>query len=140
VSGLLEIVPNDCVLEIGFGPGVAIGHLSRQTRVARIVGIDASREMVEQARARNIDAIRSGRVDLRLGTVEHMPFGSNGFDKALAINSMQVWPDAVIGLREVLRVLKPGQRWPSALRPIPVKQRKARAKAFLPRGSSSPAS
>jgi ubiquinone/menaquinone biosynthesis C-methylase UbiE len=92
VSGLLEIAPNDCVLEIGFGPGVAIGHLSRQTRAARIVGIDASREMVEQARARNIDAIRSGRVDLRLGTVEHMPFGNNGFDKALAINSMQVCP------------------------------------------------
>ena len=31
----------------------------------------------------------------------------NTFDKALAINSMQVWPDAVAGLREIWRVLKP---------------------------------
>ena len=30
------------------------------------------------------------------------------FDKALAINSMQVWPDAIGGLREIRRVMKTG--------------------------------
>jgi SAM-dependent methyltransferase len=30
------------------------------------------------------------------------------FDKALAINSMQAWPDARAGLREIRRVLKHG--------------------------------
>ena len=37
-----------------------------------------------------------------------LPFPDETFDKAIAINSMQVWPDAVSGLREVRRVLKPG--------------------------------
>jgi ubiquinone/menaquinone biosynthesis C-methylase UbiE len=32
------------------------------------------------------------------------------FDKAMAINSVQVWPDAVAGLREIRRVLSPGGR------------------------------
>jgi ubiquinone/menaquinone biosynthesis C-methylase UbiE len=40
--------------------------------------------------------------------VESLPFRDEFFDKAVAINSLQVWPDAVSGLREVRRVLKPG--------------------------------
>jgi ubiquinone/menaquinone biosynthesis C-methylase UbiE len=41
-----------------------------------------------------VKAIESGRVDLRYGSVESLSFEDNTFDKALAINSMQVWPDA----------------------------------------------
>jgi ubiquinone/menaquinone biosynthesis C-methylase UbiE len=40
--------------------------------------------------------IERGRVDLRHGSVESLPFEDNTFDKTLAINSMQVWPDADI--------------------------------------------
>jgi len=39
--------------------------------------------------------------------VEILPFDDNRFDKALAINSMQLWPNAVAALREVRRVMKP---------------------------------
>src|SRR5262249_22971570 len=52
-------------------------------------------------------AVESGRIERRLASVEAMPFENGTFDKALAINSMQVWPDAVAGLRETFRVLKP---------------------------------
>jgi len=57
---------------------------------------------------REATAARSGGVDLRYGSVEKLPFDDNSFDKALAINSMQVWPDAIGGLQEMRRVLKPG--------------------------------
>jgi ubiquinone/menaquinone biosynthesis C-methylase UbiE len=108
VSDLLEVGPNDRVLEVGFGPGVVIQRLSKLAAAGHVAGIDQSREMVEQARARNATAVQSGRVDLRHGSVESLPFDDNSFDKALAINSMQIWPDAVAGLREVRRVMKPG--------------------------------
>jgi hypothetical protein len=49
--------------------------------------------MVEQARDRNAIAIKDTRVDLRRGSAESLPFAEDTFDKALAINSMQVWPD-----------------------------------------------
>jgi ubiquinone/menaquinone biosynthesis C-methylase UbiE len=104
---LLEIAADDSVLEIGFGPGVTIDHVVTLVPAGRVAGIDSSLEMVEQACARNAAAIRNGRVDLRHGSVASLPFDDGSFDGALAINSLQVWPDAVAGLREVRRVLRP---------------------------------
>jgi len=107
---LLGIQPNDRVLEVGFGPGVGIQLLVRSVSGGYIAGVDPSEEMVQQAKARNVKAIESGRVDLRYGSVESLSFEDNTFDKALAINSMQVCPDAGAGLREMGRTLKPGGR------------------------------
>ncbi|MFC3285019.1 class I SAM-dependent methyltransferase [Litchfieldella rifensis] len=108
VIDLLEVAANDRVLEIGFGPGVVIQHLSNRVSTGHVAGIDPSHEMVEQAGARNAAAIHSGRVELRHGSVENLPFEDGSFDKVLAINSMQVWADAEAGLREVRRVLRSG--------------------------------
>jgi hypothetical protein len=46
---------------------MVIQRLSKLAVAGHVAGIDQSREMVEQARARNATAIQSGRVDL--GTV-----------------------------------------------------------------------
>jgi SAM-dependent methyltransferase len=39
-----------------------------------------------------------------------LPFDTATFDKALSVNSIQIWPDPVAGLRAMHRVLKPGGR------------------------------
>ena len=83
VTDLLEVMPNDRVLEVGFGPGVVIKRLAKLA--GHVAGIDQSREMVEQARARNATAVQDGRVEIRHGSVESLPFDSNSFDKVLAI-------------------------------------------------------
>ena len=114
---LLGIAPGDRVLEVGFGPGVAIELLARATPAGSVAGIDVSREMVRQAAVRNAAAIRTGKVVLRHGTVERMPFEDAAFDLALAINSLQVWPDVDGGLREIRRVLRPGGRLALAFTP-----------------------
>jgi ubiquinone/menaquinone biosynthesis C-methylase UbiE len=105
VTDLLEIGPRDSVLEVGFGPGAIIQRLSKLASAGHIAGIDPSREMVC---ARNAIGIKGGLVDLRRGSVESLPFDDNSFDKALAINSMQVWPDSNTGLTEIRRAMKPG--------------------------------
>jgi len=108
VVSLLEVQSADSVLEIGFGPGVAIKRLLMLAD--RVAGVDPSPEMIAQAQARNAPAVATGRVELRRGAAARLPFESNTFDKAVAVNSMQVWPDAIAGLRELRRVLKPGGR------------------------------
>jgi ubiquinone/menaquinone biosynthesis C-methylase UbiE len=110
VIDLLEVQPNDRILEVGFGPGVGIELLAKAAPEGYVAGVDPSQEMVDQARDRNATAITSGHVDLRYGSAESLPFEDNTFDKTLAINSMQVWTDAAAGLREIRRVMKSGGR------------------------------
>src|SRR5262249_44146622 len=109
VGDALRVQPNDRVLEVGFGPGVGIECLLSAS-AAKVAGVDPSDEMLAQARARNANALAQGRVDVRLGAADRLPFHDAAFDAALAINSMQVWPDAAGGLREMRRVLKRGGR------------------------------
>jgi ubiquinone/menaquinone biosynthesis C-methylase UbiE len=66
--------------------------------------------MVEQAKARNAEAIERGAVDVRHASAEKLPFEDGTFDAGLAINSMQVWPDIMAGLREMRRVIRSGDR------------------------------
>jgi SAM-dependent methyltransferase len=103
---LLAIGSQDQVLEIGFGPGVAIELIAQRLGTGSVVGIDYSEEMVAQARARNQEAIEAGLVELKYGSAAHLPYGDDRFDKALTINSMQLWPDPESGLAELRRVMK----------------------------------
>ncbi len=104
---LLMVEPTDYILEIGFGPGISIQRLARLTHSGFVGGVDHSAEMVRQASQRSAAEVRRGRVELKQGSVDHLPYPNNRFDKVLAINSLHIWKDKSAGLREVQRVLKP---------------------------------
>jgi ubiquinone/menaquinone biosynthesis C-methylase UbiE len=106
VFSLLDLNPQDRVLEVGFGPGTDVHRASRAA--ASVAGVDHSALMVRQASRRNAKAIREGRVQLQLGSAHNLPFPEAHFDKVFAINSAQFWKDSVGALHEVGRVLKPG--------------------------------
>jgi ubiquinone/menaquinone biosynthesis C-methylase UbiE len=105
---LLDIQPEDRVLEVGFGPGVAIEELARRATRGQVCGIDHSDVMVRQATRRNAAAVREGRVDLRLASFEDLPAFDAPFDKILAVNSLQFAKDPVDGLRHLRVLLRPG--------------------------------
>ncbi|HEX6799666.1 MAG TPA: class I SAM-dependent methyltransferase [Ktedonobacterales bacterium] len=108
VIELLDIQSADAVLEIGSGPGRALARAAERATKGFIAGVDVSDVMIAQARRRNREAIRAGRVELRLAGVSHLPYPDARFDTALAINSYYFWPRPEADLREVKRVLKPG--------------------------------
>jgi len=111
VVSLLDIRPIDRVLEIGFGPGIAVKEVSRLATRGQVVGVDHSEVMVRRAVKKNAEGVRSGRVDLRHGSVEELrdlDLGPDPFDKVFAVNSMGFWPDPIARLRELRRVLRPG--------------------------------
>jgi SAM-dependent methyltransferase len=105
---LLDVQPNDRVLEIGFGPGLAIQELARLATQVSVSGIDHSDVMVRQATRRNAAAVREGRVDLRLASFEDLPTFEAPFDKILAVNSLQFSDDPVERLRQLRGLLRPG--------------------------------
>ena len=88
---LLNLRPNDNVLEIGFGPGIAIKMMSEKIDTGSIYGIDHSELMLRNATDRNIEAINSGKVKLFLGSVGELPKFDRPIDKILDINSFQFW-------------------------------------------------
>lgn len=106
VFSLIDLQPEDRVLEVGFGPGTDVQRASQAA--ASVAGIDHSEVMVKQATRRNAKAISEGRVKLQLGTANKLPFPESHFDKIFAINSAQFWKDSVTTLGEMGRVLKPG--------------------------------
>ncbi len=110
VLDVLEVDPSDSVLEVGSGPGVGLELATARAHVGRVVGVDRSETMLEMAQRRNRAQIEAGRVALRLGTVDRLPFDDATFDKAMTMNSLHLWPDPVAGLREVKRVLRTGGR------------------------------
>ena len=108
VLELLNLQPSDVILEIGFGPGVAIQHISTQLTTGKVVGVEISEEMIAMATARNQEAIRTGNVELTQASVMDLPYPEHQFDVIFAINSLQLWPNPESGLNEVYRVMQSG--------------------------------
>jgi SAM-dependent methyltransferase len=106
---LLDVRPEDRVLEIGFGPGLAIRELGRLAAEGYVCGIDHSELMLRRAKRLNAEGLRRGVVDLRLGSVEDLPAFDEPFDKILAVNAMvSVWREPVARLEELRRLLRRG--------------------------------
>ena len=117
VVSLLGVRPADKVLEIGFGPGLAIAALA-QAGAGHVYGIDHSGVMLRHASRRNATAIRAGRVTLIRASVDQVPAALDGpFDAILAVNSLGFWPDPGVRLAELRRRLAPGGRIAIASQP-----------------------
>lgn len=107
VVDLLDLQPTDHVLEVGFGPGVALAEVLRRVPDGRIAAVDASTSLVRDARSRQADDIAAGRLDVRHGDAAALPYGDETFDKALGIHVLYFWPDQVGVARELRRILGP---------------------------------
>jgi SAM-dependent methyltransferase len=105
---LLDVQPDDRVLEVGFGPGVAIAELAALATHGMVYGLDHSQVMVRQASRRNAAAIGERRVDLRLGSYDDLPDFGEPIDKILAVNSLQFADDPLERLRALRALLRPG--------------------------------
>jgi SAM-dependent methyltransferase len=107
---LLGVRPADRVLEVGFGPGVAVAALVR-AGAGHVYGVDHSAVMLRQASRRNAAAVRAGRVTLVNAPTDQLPAAFDGpFDVILAVNSLGFWPAPAERLADLRRRLAPGGR------------------------------
>jgi SAM-dependent methyltransferase len=114
---LLDLHPEDTVLEVGFGPGRSIERAAELASRGKVVGLDHSAIMVAQARRRNARAISAGRVELLLGGLERLVDVPIRFDKVFAVNVYMFWDEPVAALQSLHRVMKPGGTIAMVLQP-----------------------
>lgn len=105
---LLDVAPDDELLEFGCGPGVAVSLICGRLETGHITAIDRSVTAIERATARNALHVDAGRAVLH--QVDLASFDSRGqrFDKAFGVNVNVFWTTSAEAECEVLaRVLAP---------------------------------
>jgi ubiquinone/menaquinone biosynthesis C-methylase UbiE len=114
---LLDVQPNDRVLELGCGPGVGLKASTTRATHGQVIGIDHSATMIAQARKRLASAVAAGRLELRVGGLETIPALGGGFDKVYFVNVVQFLPDMAAAYRMLLDALKPGGKLATTYQP-----------------------
>lgn len=103
---LLEFIPEVAVvLEVGVGTGNLLGGL--HGRAQRVIGVDHSPVMLEQARNRIENAGWSG-IALRLGEMRHLPVCDGEVQWAVLNMVLHHAPQPQLVFHELARVLAPG--------------------------------
>ena len=96
------------ILDVGCGGGRTVSKLAAVATEGKIYGLDYSAASVAVASKTNREWIKSGRVEICEGSVSQLPFATATFDLVVAVETHFWWADLPGGLRELLRVLKPG--------------------------------
>lgn len=94
-------------VDLGTGTGLLLERMAR--RAARVIGVDASSEMLEAA-GRRVEAAALPNTELRLGTLEHLPLKDGEADAMVANLVLHHVADVRSVLQEIRRGLSPGGR------------------------------
>jgi len=103
----VSIEKRDTILDVGCGGGRTVRKLAAVATEGKVYGLDHSEESVASTRRTNQQGIEKVRVEVRQGSVSHLPFSDDMFDLATAVETHFFWPDLPVDMREVLRVLNP---------------------------------
>ncbi len=102
VRAMIDASPAGDALDAACGTGRHTVYLAE--RGHRVIGIDATVEMLEKARA------RVPGVDLRQGDLESLPLDDASVDLAVCALALSHLPDPTKAIAELARVLRPGGR------------------------------
>ncbi len=105
VAGESQAAEPQRILDVGCGTGRLLRKAGARWPSAELVGVDASKEMIEVARRSTPGAT------FHVGVAESLPLVDASVDVALSTDSFHHWNDRAAGVREVARVLRPGGRF-----------------------------
>jgi ArsR family transcriptional regulator len=101
-----EVSPGQVAVDLGCGTGELALRLEQKAQ--KVIGIDSSPGMLEQARKRI--AHNGHKVERRLGELEHLPLRDETADMAIVSMALHTLSVPAVGIREARRVLKQGGR------------------------------
>ena len=98
------------VLDIATGPGEpALTIAARVGSQGKVFGVDPAPEMVDAAR-RAADHLGLRNAQFEVASADRLPFPADTFDAVVSRFGVMFFPSPVDGVREMLRVLKPGRK------------------------------
>ncbi|HET9741652.1 MAG TPA: class I SAM-dependent methyltransferase [Terriglobales bacterium] len=111
--GLSHVTVNerDTILDIGCGGGRTLSKLASAARQGKVYGIDHSEASVAASKKTNANGIKTGQIEVRLGSVSELPFPDNMFDLVTAVETHFWWSNLPHDMRETFRVVKTGGRF-----------------------------
>lgn len=103
----IGVGPEEQVLELGCGPGVAAALVCERLTTGHLLAIDRSAVAVSRATTRNAEHVTAGRLTVLRAEVADLRV--SGLDKAFSVNVNVFWTtDAVRELAVLRRALRPG--------------------------------
>ncbi|HEV2181053.1 MAG TPA: class I SAM-dependent methyltransferase [Gemmatimonadaceae bacterium] len=104
----VSIGTGDTILDVGCGGGRTVAKLAARATAGHLHGVDFAPASIAVSRRTNRRSIALGRVSIEQASVSALPFAAGTFDLATAIETHFWWQSLGDGMREVVRVLKPG--------------------------------
>lgn len=104
---LLQMKPNESVLDLGCGAGLISKYISDQTQTL-VTGLDYAASAVAEARARVSNDC--GRLTYVQGDINKLEFPSQSFDAVISLDTLYWVSDLPKTLSDVSRILRPGGR------------------------------
>ncbi|HMO81245.1 MAG TPA: class I SAM-dependent methyltransferase [Pyrinomonadaceae bacterium] len=127
---LLDVKPDDRIMEIGCGRGHAIGPICERLTTGHLTAIDRSPKMAEAARLAHPDHISGGKVRVVNAAIPGLGLYGGKYDKIFLFNINAFWMDPVEELREVRGLLKRDGRFYIFHQPPPGLEASEYAEAF----------
>jgi ubiquinone/menaquinone biosynthesis C-methylase UbiE len=81
----LDIQPDDRVLEIGCGHGVAATFVCERLEGGRLSALDRSQKMIDAASRRNAAYVEAGKAEFLVATLEDLDLADRRFEVAFAV-------------------------------------------------------
>ena len=104
---MLDVQPDEQLLEIGCGHGVAVSLVCEQLTRGTITAIDRSQKMIAAATKRNQGCVEAGRAFFACATLEDADLGKARFDKIFAIRVNFFIQQPAVQLPKLKKLLKP---------------------------------
>lgn len=103
-----HIKPNFTVVDLGCGPGTITCGFSSLLPQGKVIGIDASNSVIQQAKRTSVD-LGTSNVEFQVADITcPLPFEDNSIDVIYTHQTLCHIPFPVSVIREAWRVLKPG--------------------------------
>ena len=101
-ADLASVASGQRVVDVGCGPGALTAELIERVGSTAVCAVDPSEPFVAAVQERHPE------ITVRRAAAEHLPFGGDEFDAALAQLVVHFMTDPVVGIREMGRVTRSG--------------------------------